>query len=273
MKTPYKPSKMVLAICGFCFVLIYLPIGAIIFESFVDRSSTGVRFARFDWYFKVLNNPAFLEPLWCSFRVAIFSMTAAVFLGAAGALAQVRGQYWGKSILEAFFLAPLILPDLVLGIASLVFFVAIDLPLGPLAMSVAHGTFCFSYAYILIKSRLQSFDVRLEEAGLDLGAKPWQVLAKVTWPLCWPAVLASGLTSFAMSFDDFAVSFFTAGVASDTLPMKLYAMVKYGSNPETYALSSLILLVTGGCLTASYLAQSRPSGKGPSGGFPNGNHP
>lgn len=233
-------------IAAACFLALYAPLVAIVFESFVEHTGAASRFVGLQWYRNVLANPALLEPLQRSLAVALSAAIASLLLGGAGAFLTVRGRVRGKALMEIVFLAPLILPELVLGIALLIIYALLRIPLGLVSIFIAHTTFCFSYSYVLIKTRLEAFDLRLEEAALDLGAPPLKVFLRVTWPLCWPAVVAAGLTAFAMSFDDFLVSFFTAGVSSDTLPMRLYALVKYGSNPETYALSSMILIATAG---------------------------
>ena len=238
-------------------VLLYLPLASIVVESFFDEVGEETHFAGLMWYEKVFSNHSLLDPLLISAGVGAVSSLIAVALGCAAALSLVRGRFPGRDLLYGVFIAPLIMPELVLGISSLVLFVTVGLPLGPLAMTIAHGTFCFAYALVLIRNRLETFDMRLEEAALDLGASPLQVMIKITLPLCLPGLIAAWLTAFAMSFDDFLVSFFTAGVGSDTLPMKLYSLVKFGMNPQTYALSSIILGVTILFLLASLWLQGR----------------
>jgi spermidine/putrescine transport system permease protein len=111
-------------------------------------------------------------------------------------------------------------------------------------MIVAHVTFTLSYVIITVRTRLQGMDPQMEEAARDLGASPWQTFWKVTFPLVRPGIVSGGLLAFTLSFDDFLVTFFTAGAGSDTLPMKIYSMTKYGVSPEINALSTLMLVLT-----------------------------
>jgi spermidine/putrescine transport system permease protein len=116
--------------------------------------------------------------------------------------------------------------------------------LGAFSIVLAHITFSVSYVIITVQARLQDFDRTLEEAALDLGATPWKTFWYVTFPLIWPGILSGALLAFTLSFDDFLITFFTAGVGSDTLPLKVYSMIKFGVTPEINALSTTMLLIT-----------------------------
>jgi spermidine/putrescine transport system permease protein len=136
------------------------------------------------------------------------------------------------------------MPEIVLGLSLLIWFVLLKLTLGVLSIVLAHITFSVSYVMITVKARLHGFDEMLEEAARDLGATPWKTFWKVTFPLIWPGILSGALMAFTLSFDDFLITFFTAGVGSDTLPLKIYSMIKFGVSPEINALSTIMLGVT-----------------------------
>ena len=136
------------------------------------------------------------------------------------------------------------MPEIVLGLSLLIWFVLLRFTLGTFSIILAHTTFSISYVIITVKARLHGFDQSLEEAAKDLGATPWKTFWKVTFPLIWPGILSGALIAFTLSFDDFLITYFTAGVGSDTLPLKVYAMIKFGVTPEINALSTIMLAAT-----------------------------
>lgn len=257
-KRVYSSPRALWAIAIVVSVLLYLPLLTVLIESLLEhRPDEGAVFVGLLWYRKMLHNSGLAAPLLRSIFISFCSTVIATALGASAALFMTRRPFKGKFFWEGLFMLPLIMPDLILGMASLVLFVLLQLPLGVFSVILAHTTFAFSYVYILIKNRLQGLDLRLEEAASDLGALPHQVFWYVTWPQCWPAVLGAALSAFALSFDDFLISFFTAGVSSDTLPMRLYAMVKFGFDGETYALSSSLLLISFPIIVIALLLQNQ----------------
>jgi spermidine/putrescine transport system permease protein len=141
-------------------------------------------------------------------------------------------------------LLPLVLPELVLGIASLIWFATLRLTLGTQSIVLAHATFAVSYVVVTVRASLRDFDPALIDAARDLGCTPAQAYRKVVLPLILPGMVGGGLMAFTLSFDDFLISFFTAGVGADTLPMRLYSMIRFGLNEEMYALSALLILAT-----------------------------
>jgi spermidine/putrescine transport system permease protein len=179
-----------------------------------------------------------------SLNVGLWSTFGATLLGTSAALAITRTRFPGRKILDALTYVPLIMPEIVLGLSLLIWFVLLQLTLGVVSIVLAHITFCVSYVIITVKARLHGFDESLEEAALDLGATPWKTFWQVTFPLIWPGVLSGALMAFTLSFDDFLITFFTAGVGSDTLPLKIYSMIKFGVTPEINALSTIMLAVT-----------------------------
>ena len=153
------------------------------------------------------------------------------------------------------------LPDILMGISLLLFFISIGLKQGLFTVFLAHTTFCVSYVAMAVLGRLEDFDNNLLEAARDLGANPWQTFWKVQFPLLLPGIVAGGLLSFTLSIDDFVITFFVSGTGSDTLPVKIYGMIKRSPNlPEINALSTLMMCVTILAVVASRMMQGR---KGP----------
>jgi ABC-type spermidine/putrescine transport system permease subunit II len=196
------------------------------------------------WYEGLFANGALGDALLVSVEIAAVVSVVASVLGGLGALALERGRFPGRDLLAAATLVPLVLPELVQGLASVIWFAALRMTLGTHSIILAHATFAVSYVVVTVRARLADFDGTLLEAAADLGAPPLAVFRRVTLPLALPGVVAGAMMAFTLSFDDFLISFFTAGVGADTLPMKLYAMIRFGLNREMYALSSLLILVT-----------------------------
>lgn len=228
------------------FLVLYIPLVTIVVYSFlvpVDGLGSPKVFG-WQWYLRVFENRQLLESLWMSITVALCSALMATLLGTIAALSLERGRFPGRKLLDGIAMVPLIMPELVLGLSLLMWFVMLRLVLGWFSIVLAHITFCMSYVIVTVRSRLQDFDHSLEEAAYDLGATPWESFWRVTFPLIRPGIFAGGLMAFTLSFDDFIITFFTTGVGSDTLPLKLYSMIKLGINPEVYALSSIVLVIT-----------------------------
>jgi len=234
-------AKLVTALA---FLLLYIPLLALVAYSFVDWAPGRPAIFTGKWYIEAFQDESLRSAVSTSLWVGIFTTIGATFLGTTGAIALERFHFPGKKLFDAFTLIPLIVPEIVFGLSLLIWFVAIHLTLGIFSIVLAHITFSFSYVIITVRTRLQDFDFSLEEAARDLGASPAQTFWRVTFPLIWPGVLSGALMAFTLSFDDFLITFFTAGVGSDTLPIKLYSMIKFGISPKVNALSTLILVAT-----------------------------
>ena len=185
-----------------------------------------------------------IEALKNSLSVALVSTLVSTILGTGAAVALVRGTFVGKTIFKILVKLPLILPDIVLGISSLVLFSLISLPLGIESVMVAHITFNIAFVALIVSAKVASLDERIEMAAEDLGATPRQVFFRVTLPQLYPSMIAGGLLAFSLSLDDYVISSFTAGVGGTTLPMRIYSMIKFGVTPEVNALSTILLLVS-----------------------------
>lgn len=230
------------AITWAAFILLYIPLLVLVIDSFKDPAQGELW--TLSWYARVLTNGKILSALEVSAGVGFFSTLISTVVGTAGALALQRSSFRGKSWLEGFSYVPLVMPEIVLGLSLLIWFALLRLTLGAVSLVLAHITFSLSYVIITVRARLEGFDRSLEEAAFDLGARPAQVFWRVTFPLIWPAVLSGALMAFTLSFDDFLVSFFTTGPGYDTLPLQIYAMIKFGVSREIHALSTLMLGVT-----------------------------
>lgn len=230
----------------FAFLTLYVPLFTLVAYSFlapVNGPGTPLGWT-LDWYRKVLSNRLVLDAFNMSVWVGVWATLGATVLGTMAALALERFRFPGRRTFDAVIHFPLIMPEIVLGLSLLIWFVLLRITLGSFSIILAHVTFSISYVIITVKARLHGFDYALEEAARDLGATPWKIFWRVTFPLIWPGILSGALMAFTLSFDDFLITFFTAGVGSDTLPLKIYAMIKFGVTPEINALSTLMLGAT-----------------------------
>lgn len=193
-------------------------------------------------YVALLGNVALLDAAATSFAVALVSATMATVLGTLAALALVRhGRFPGRTLFTALVYAPLVMPEVVTGLALLLFFVAIGLDRGAGTVALSHATLTVSVVTVVVQSRLLTLDRSLEEAASDLGAGPVAVFRTVTLPLLAPAVTAGFLLAFVLSMDDVVVASFTSGPGATTLPMRIYSSVRLGVTPEINAVSTLII--------------------------------
>lgn len=226
-------------VTALAFLLLYIPLVTLVWGSFHGPEGWTL-----EWYARVLTNSQTLEALERSVWIAACSTLISTVLGTAGALALERSRFRAKSALEVVTFVPLVMPEIVLGLSLLIWFVALRMTLGVLSIMLAHVTFSVSYVIITVRARLEGLDPHIEEAAQDLGATPLQVFFRVTLPLILPGVVSGALMAFTLSFDDFLITFFTAGVGTDTLPLRIYSMIKYGISPEIHALSTVLMVAT-----------------------------
>lgn len=241
-KTPSLPLLFhVFLVYGF----LYLPIAVLVLFSFnVSQRNAVWKGFTLKWYGSLVQNPEVLRAFTNSLQVAVLATLISAIIGTLGAFALTRFNFGGKGMLNASLLLPMMVPEVVMGIALLSLFVAISMKLSLYTIVVAHVAFSISYVTVTVRARLAGFDQSLEEAAMDLGATPVTTFIRVTLPLIFPGVLAGGLLAFTLSFDDFVIAFFTAGVGATTLPLKIYSMVKFGVTPEINAISTLMLSLT-----------------------------
>ncbi|MCR1974651.1 extracellular solute-binding protein [Clostridium sporogenes] len=227
------------------YIFLYLPIFVLVVFSF-NKSKLNATFTGFtlDWYKNLINNTQILEALKNSLIIAFISTFFAVIIGTLAAIGMYRYKFKGKRAMEGLLYIPVVIPEIVMGISMLAFFSSLNLPAGLITLILAHITFCISYVIIVVRARLDGFDSALEEAAQDLGATPWQTLTKVTLPVISPGIISGALLAFTLSLDDVIISFFAAGPDSNTLPLKIFSMVKFGVTPEINALSTLMMVFT-----------------------------
>lgn len=227
------------------YLFLYIPILVLVIFSF-NESKLNAVWTGFSlkWYSSLFKNYGIMEAVKNSLIIAISSTVISVMLGTITAVGMYKYKFKGKSLIDNMLFIPLVIPEVVMGIAMLSFFSQVKVPLGMVTLIIAHVTFSVSYVVIVVKARLEGFDKSLEEAAMDLGAKPFEAFRKVTLPLIMPGVIAGALLAFTLSLDDVIISFFVAGPGSNTLPLKVFSMVKFGVTPEINALSTILLVFT-----------------------------
>lgn len=233
-----QPLNSLLFYAFFILFFLYFPLFALSVSSFQG----GPTF--FHWYERAFSDPQLLLALRNSLIIGFGTTLFSTTLGTLAALGLRKEKFWGRIVFESLLNLPLVLPEIVMGLALLLWFVFLNITLGLFSVVLAHTTFTVSYVTLIILARLKGMDPLLEEAASDLGATPWKTFWRVTFPLLLPAIVSGALLSFTLSFDDFLITFFTAGVGSDTLPVRIYSMMRFGVTPEMNAISSAVLFIT-----------------------------
>ena len=258
-----RPALLVPSLLAFGFAFLYVPILSMIGFSFnASRLVTvwdSVHSPTFKWYLELLQNRQIIDAAWLSVRIAMMNATGEVILGTMAGFALVRiGQFRGRGLLATLTTAPLVLPEIITGLSLLLLFVAMEQTIGWPArrgiatITIAHISFSLTYVAVIIQARLVGFDESLEEAALDLGARPAQVFRRITLPLIAPALVSGWLLSFTLSWDDVVISQFVAGPGSSTLPMVIFSKVRLGVSPDVNALATImVLLVSTGIVTSA----------------------
>jgi len=235
---------------AFGYAFLYLPIVSVVAFSFNSTRSVSL-WSGFstEWYVRLFENQQVLDAAKLSLLIAATASTLAVVLGTLAALALSRfGRFKGRGLLSALSSAPLVMPDVMLGISALFLFITLQQLVGwPQGrgidtITIAHVTLCVCYVTVVVRSRLVQTDHSLEEAAMDLGARPWKVFFLVTLPLIWPALLAGWLLAFTLSLDDVVIASFTSGPGSSTLPVLILSKVRFGVTPEINALATIIIV-------------------------------
>lgn len=237
-------DRAMLAFAGLVYLFLYAPIAVVIFFSFNSSRSTQVWTGfSLEWYGQLLRDQSILDAFRTSMIVGVSATAIATVIGTLTALALTRHRFRGESVADSAIYAATVMPEIVVGVSLLAFFVAAGLALGIVTIVIAHVAFTISFVTIVVRARLAGMDRSLEEAAQDLGANPVQTFLRVTLPLILPGVMAGALLAFTLSFDDFVITFFVSGVGSSTLPLKIYSMIKFGVSPVINALSTVMLLV------------------------------
>lgn len=224
------------------YVFLYAPLLIVVVYSFND-SSMNAQWVGFTlkWYEKLFRNQQMLAAAWNSLIIGLTASAVSTVLGTMAGYAMYR---FRMKLLPAMVVAPIAIPEILVGVSLLLFFVMLNMTLGMVSILLAHIAFCIGFVAIVVRSRLAGLDESLIEAARDLGATPWQAFRRVTLPLIVPGVIAGALMAFTLSIDDFVITFFTAGPDSRTLPLVIYTMVKITVTPEVNAVSTLLMLLT-----------------------------
>ncbi|MBM4124248.1 MAG: ABC transporter permease [Nitrospira sp.] len=240
-------------------LFLYAPIAVLILFSFnASRLSARWQGGTLQWYRLLAEDEALLAAVQNSLLVGLVSTVIATVLGVCAALALERFPFRGQRAIEGAILLPLVIPEVMMGVALMLFFVSIKLPLSLVTVTIGHAAFNLPIVVVIVRGRLRKLDPGLEEAARDLGASAWQAFHRVTVPLLMPAILGATLLAFTISLDDFIVTFFTAGPGATTLPLKVYSMVKSTVTPEINALSAILVLVSMGLIGLSLALQRKP---------------
>lgn len=255
----HRPSVGLRLHVGLVYVFLYLPIVVLVLFSFsAGRYASVWSGFSLEWYAKLFRNERILEVLMNSVMVAGGATLLAVVFGTATAFALSRLRFHGRAPLETVMVLPIVMPELVQGIALLLLFVLVlPIQLGLTTIAIAHSVFGIAYVALVVRARLEGLDPHLEEAARDLGASPRQTFLRVTLPLILPGVIGGALLAFTLSFDDFVIAFFVAGPGASTLPIEIYSMVKRGVTPEINALATLILAISVALIAAALRLQRR----------------
>jgi putrescine transport system permease protein len=247
------------------FVFLYLPIVALVLYSFNDSPLPNVwRGFTLKWYAALGSDTEMLAGLWLSLKIAFFTACSSVVLGTLAAIALVKyRRFGGRTLFSGMVNAPLVMPEVIIGLSLLLMLVSLQRALGfpergLVTIWMGHLLLGMAYAAVIVQARLQDLNPQLEEAALDLGAKPWQVFTLVTLPMISQALMSAWLLTFTLSLDDVVLSAFLSGPGATTMPLVIFSRAKLGLNPSVNAIATLIVVVVStGVVAASYIIARR----------------
>jgi putrescine transport system permease protein len=260
-----RRSFFLLTALVFGFAFLYIPILSVIAYSFNESRLVTV-WGGFStkWYGVLFNDRQMLEGVWLSLRIAAVTATGAVIIGTLAGLVLARfGKFRGRASLAGMVTAPLVMPEVITGLSLLLLFVAFaPLPLVPdqrgfSTIAIAHITLTMSYVTVVVQSRLSTMDDSIEEAAMDLGARPAKVFLVITLPIIAPAIISGWLLAFTLSLDDLVIASFAAGPSTNTLPMMIFSKVRLGVTPEINALATLMVSVVAMFVIATGVLMAR----------------
>ena len=243
------------------FAFLYLPIVALVVFSFNDSPvPNSWRGFTLKWYAALANDTEMITAFWLSMKIAFFTACASVILGTLAAFALVKyRRFTGRTLFSGMVNAPLVMPEVIVGLSLLLMLVSVQRALGfpdrgSLTIWMGHLLLGMSYATVVIQARLQDLNPQLEEAAMDLGARPWQVFTLVTLPMIAQSLLSAWLLTFTLSLDDVVLSAFLSGPGSTTMPLVIFSRARLGLNPSVNAVATVIVVVVAiGVVVASYL--------------------
>lgn len=246
-----RRSYFLISALAFGYAFLYVPIFILIVYSFNAGRNVAIWAGwSTQWYASMLDNRQLVDAAVRSLTIAAIASTVACVLGTLAGYVMARfGRFRGRTLFSGMITAPLVMPEVITGLSMLLMFVAMENLLGfprgrgMLTITIAHITFCMSYVTVVVQSRLVSMDASVEEAAMDLGARPLGVFFKITLPIIAPAIVAGWLLSFTLSLDTLVISSFVSGPGSTTLPMYIFSKVRLGVTPEINALATVIVVV------------------------------
>lgn len=253
-----KPRGWLLGISLGNLLFLYGPVFILIAFSFnASRLTATWQGFTLQWYRELLLDHALFVAVQKSLIVGAVSTAIAAILGVAAAVGLESLSLRKQRVIEGAMLMPLIVPEVMLGVALMLFFVTTKWPLSLVTVTIGHAAFNVPVMMVIVRTRLRKLDPHLLEAAYDLGATPWQAFRRVTLPLLAPAITGGVLLAFTISLDDFIVTFFTGGPGSTTLPLKVYSMIKSGVSPEINALSAVLVVLSMTLVAAAVALQRR----------------
>ena len=228
------------------YLFLYMPIFVIIMYSF-NRSGDNLTFQGFTlhWYKEVFGGDPLFSNLWLSIKLAVVSTVISCMLGIFATIGTYRYEFKLKKYINGLLYIPLVIPELVIGLASLAAFTKMGMKLGFATLVFSHVTFCLPFVIITLRARIADFDSSLEEAAMDLGSNQWSTLRRVTLPLLAPGILSGAFMSVTLSIDDVIISYFVSGSGQITFPVKVYGMVRGKISTNVYVVSTLMIT---GCI-------------------------
>ncbi len=239
---------------GLVYLYLFIPIAVVVLFSFNSvKSLQSFQGFSLQWYSDFLNDPTLRESLFVSLRIALITMIIATIIGTALAIGLVRAKTRWSPAANVLMLIPLVTPEIVAGISALLIFSQLGIQLSFWTIVIAHITFSISYVTVVVRGRLASMGDEVEQAAMDLGATRFQAVRLVLVPELWPAIVAAGLLTFALSFDDFVLSFFTTGEDTQPLPVRIWSAIRFGVSPTINAIGTLMMVVSLTAVVAAVL--------------------
>jgi spermidine/putrescine transport system permease protein len=239
-----KKSRVALVITILVLVFLYLPIVVLMVNSF-NSSKTGSVWKGFSlvWYEKLFSDKAIWKAVQNTAVVALVSTAVSVILGTTAGFALYKYKTAFQKMHSALVSLPLVIPDILMGMSLIIFFISLKIPLGIFTIILGHVTFCISYVATSVLTRFQDFDNSVIEAAQDLGARWHHLVFQIYLPLLAPGIVAGAMLALSLSMDDFIITFFTAGPGSTTLPIQIYSMIRFGNPPVINALTTIFLML------------------------------
>jgi spermidine/putrescine transport system permease protein len=241
----FDRPRFLVAVTALVYVFLFAPIAVVVLFSFNGAKSLQVLDGlSLRWYEEFWQDDSLRESLFASIEIAAITTLVATALGTGLALGTMRSRTRSARATGLLLLIPLVTPEIVAGVSAFVLFAQLGVALSLVTVILAHITFSISYVTIVVRGRLAAMGAEMEEAALDLGATPWQAVRLVTLPALWPAVLAAAMIVFALSFDDFVLSFFTTGESPQPLPVRIYSAIRFGIKPTINAVGTFMLVIS-----------------------------